>query len=160
MFAHCLCSAYFVQMIICFPKMFLSIWSNFLPVQSKDDRFWVEKFCFQFTPQPSFLIFLLQGVWAKCKFCLLTWYTFSVLSTVVMFIILNHFLFTRSLPFHPSILSCFVVFNSLGNKLHRCTNISISKVIDPYNLPMYHVVLSFCYLIVFIFVLSPRMSLL
>ena len=32
---HRLHSAYFAQMIICFPKMFLSLGSIFLPAQSK-----------------------------------------------------------------------------------------------------------------------------
>ena len=34
-----LCSAYFAQTIICFPKMFLPIGSNFHPVQSKEKNF-------------------------------------------------------------------------------------------------------------------------
>ena len=35
---------YFAQTIMPFPKMFLSIGSDFLPAQSKEDYFWIETF--------------------------------------------------------------------------------------------------------------------
>ena len=41
--AYC---AYFAQTIIRFPKMFLPIGSNFLPVQSKENHFLIENFYF------------------------------------------------------------------------------------------------------------------
>ena len=39
-----LCSAYFAQIIICFPKIFLPIGSNFPPFQSKEDNIWISIF--------------------------------------------------------------------------------------------------------------------
>ena len=57
------------------------------------------------------------------------------------------------------IIFSLVVFNSSGNEFHSCTNTCILNVLDPYNLPLYQVVLSFRCLIIFYFVLSPGMSL-
>ena len=57
-FTHLLSSTYFAQTLICFPKMSLTIRSNFLPVQSKEDHFWIEPFYRQSTPLLPFLIFI------------------------------------------------------------------------------------------------------
>ena len=46
---HHLHSAYFAQKIIDFPKMLLPKESIFLPVQSKEDHFWITMFYCQST---------------------------------------------------------------------------------------------------------------
>ena len=75
-------------------------------------------------------------------------------------ILYHFFFFTKSSDaVLVYIIFCFVVFNSSVNEFHSCTKICIPKVINPCNLPLYQVVLSFFCLIVFCFVLSPRMSL-
>ena len=51
-----LCSACFTQTIVRFPKRFLPIGSNFLPVQSKEDHFWIKYR--HSTPKLPFLIFV------------------------------------------------------------------------------------------------------
>ena len=142
----------------CFPKMFFPIGSNFVPVQSKEDHFWIEMFYHHSTP--IFNLFLFEGVWAKCKSCLVTWYIFSVLSMILMFIMLYHF-FHHQKVFHYICVHnlLFFGFNSSGNEFHNYTNTCIPKVIDWMNFLLYQVVLSFCCLIVFCFTLNPRMSL-
>ena len=49
-FTRRLRSAYFAQKIIRFPKMLLPIGRNLLPVQPKEDHFWIETFYRQSTP--------------------------------------------------------------------------------------------------------------
>ena len=85
-------------------------------------------------------------MWAKCNFCLVTWYTFSLLSVIVI----HFFLHEKSSITCVYLIFCFV-FNSSENKFDSCANICISKVIDPCNLQLYEVVLVFCCLIVFYF---------
>ena len=139
---------------------------HFLPVQSKEDHFWIEAFCHQPSCYLPFLIFILVFiVWSMSKmFCLVTWWIFPVNSMVVMLILLYNcfFFFFQEKDFCYicvyNLLFCFV-FDSSGNEFHSCTNICIPRVIDPCNIPLYQVVLSFCCLIVFCFILSPRMSL-
>ena len=55
-FARCLHSTYSAQTIISFPKMFLPIESNFLPVQSKEYHFWTETFYRQHEQNISFVL--------------------------------------------------------------------------------------------------------
>ena len=144
---HRLHSAYFAQMIIHFPEMFLYIGSNFLPVQSKEDHFLIKTLYGQSTPQLSFLIFVftVESVSKKikvlpcnmvdifCTFCNCNVYNFT-----------SSFFFTkRSFVTFVYLIFCFVVFNSSGNKFHSFTNTCIPNVIDPCNLLLYQVVLSF-----------------
>ena len=57
---------------------------------------------------------------------------------------ISFFFFTkRSFVTFVYLIFCFVVFNSSGNKLHSFTNTCIPNVIDPCNLLLYQVVLSF-----------------
>ena len=84
-----------------------------------------------------------------------------LLKMCVIFVILYHFFSSRKdLASHLHLQKglaffCFVVFNSSGNQFHSCTNIYIAKVIDPCNLLLYQVILSFC-LIVFYFVFRSK----
>ena len=65
MFTRRLRKAYFAQTVIRFPKMFLSIVTNFHPVQSKEDHFCIK----MFYRQLPFLSFVLI-VGSMSKFCL------------------------------------------------------------------------------------------
>ena len=76
----------------------------------------------------------------------------------------NHFLienfYFQSIPKLPFLIFVFVLGSVSKNVTFPCnefysgSNICICKVSDPSNVPLYQVVLSFCWLIVFSFVLS------
>ena len=55
-------SAYFAQTIICFPKVFLPIGSNFLPVQSKEYYFWIETFLSSVDSLAAIFNFILRSM--------------------------------------------------------------------------------------------------
>lgn len=98
-------------MLIHFPRMFLLIQSNSLPVQSKEDHFWIETLYHQSTLWLPFLIFVFKRIPQLYKH-----------------------MYLQNIP-----------------RMVMC--------IDPCSLPFYQVVFSFCCLIAFCFILSPRMSL-
>ena len=85
-------------------------------------------------------------------------------------ILVNYWFTKRSSVTFVYIIFCFVVFNSreililfliLLVFISCFTNTCIPKVIDPCNLPLHQVVLSFCHPVaVFCFILGSRMGLL
>ena len=87
---------------------------HFLPVQSKEDHFWIEAFCHQPSCYLPFLIFILVFiVWSMSKmFCLVTWWIFPVNSMVVMLILLHNCFFffkKRTSVIFVYIIFCFVL---------------------------------------------------
>ena len=163
MFTCRLRSNCFAQIIIRFPKMFWPLRSNFLRSQSKEVHFWNQNVL----SSANFLVAIfnffvfIEGSVSKNKlfpcnmvdiFC--TFRDCNVYNFILFF-----FITKRSFVTFVYRTFYFVVFNSSGKEFNSGTNKYIPKVISPCNLLLYQVVLSFCCLIVFSFVLSLRMSL-
>ena len=99
---------------------------HFLPVQSKEDHFWIEAFCHQPSCYLPFLIFILVfTVWSMSRmFCLVTWWTFPVNSMVVMLILLYNCFFFQKQDFcyicvYNLVLFCFWFFRKWVPQLYK-----------------------------------------
>ena len=131
----------YIQTIICFPKeVFLSIGSNFFSVQSKEDHFWIKRFCCHSIPLVSFLIFVFI---AGCV-------SYNIYNFISYF-------FLHEKVFRYISVLLLLILQETSSTFVR-TYVS-PKPLTHATYRTYQIVLSFYFLIVFCFVWSPITSL-